>query len=159
MTPSNIVLGQLIKLVGNVADAYTSALFTMEPGEKNLTLREHFTLSHNLDREVKIAVGKGPIGLAAQTRKPQLIENFDQNARLLGIYKKNEHLKSFIALPVIYGDHVAVLAIDTKERYQFPVKLQKILAGFTQQIAWHLRLKSPETSLTSQPFLREINSY
>ena len=106
MTPSNIILGHLIKLVGNVADAYTSALFTMEPDEKNLTLREHFTLSYNLDQRAKIAVGKGPIGLAAQTRKPQLIENFDQNTRLLGIYKKNEDLKSFIALPVIYGDNL-----------------------------------------------------
>ncbi|MBC8288568.1 MAG: GAF domain-containing protein [Nitrospinae bacterium] len=159
MTQPNIILGHLIELIGNVADAYTCALFTIEPGKKELVLREHFTLSRNLDRGAKIAVGKGPIGLAAQTRKPQLIENFDQNTRFLGIYKKNEDLKSFIALPVIYGDQVAVLAIDTKERYQFSIKLQKILSEFTQQIAWSLESKTPETSSSAQPILQEINSY
>ena len=159
MTPPNIILGHLIELVGNVADAYTCALFTMAPDNKKLVLREHFTLSRNLDRGAKIAVGKGPIGMAAQTRKPQLIENFDQNTRFLGLYKKNEELKSFIALPVIYGDQVAVLAIDTKERYQFSIKLQKILAEFAQQIAWHLQPKTADTSSSPQPVLQEINSY
>jgi GGDEF domain-containing protein len=161
MTPSNIILGHLIELVGNVADAHTVALFIMEPGEKNLVMREHFTLSQNLDRGAKIAVGKGPIGLAAQTRKSQLIENFDQNTRFLGIYNKNEELKNFIALPVIYGKQVAVLAIDTKERYQFSIKLQKILTEFAQQIAWVLQPENPDDSdkLSPQPFLQEINSY
>ncbi len=146
-------------MIGNVADAYTCALFTTEPGEKDLVLKECFTLSRNLDRGAKIAFGEGPIGMAAQTRKAQLIENFDQNTRFLGIYKKNEDLKSFIALPVIYGDEVAVLALDTKERYQFSVKLQKILSEFSQQIAWNLESITQEISTTFQPVLQEINSY
>ena len=156
MTPSNIILGHLIELIGNVADAHTVALFIMEPNGKNLVMREHFTLSQNLDRGAKIALGKGPIGLVAQTRKSQLIENFDQNTRFLGIYKKNEELKNFIALPVIYGERVAVLAIDTKERYQFSIKLQKILTEFAQQIAWILQPENSENSnkLSSGPFLQ-----
>ena len=159
MTPSNVKLGHLIELIGNVADAFTCALFTMDPDGKNLALREHFTLSRNLDRKAKIAIGKSPIGLAAQTRKTQLIENFDQNTRFLGIYEKNEDLKSFIALPVIYGDQVGVLAVDTKERYQFSIKLQKILSEFAQQISWSLEPKTTTTPSTSRPFLQEINSY
>lgn len=159
MTPPNIILGHLIELIGNIADAYTCALFTMEPGGKNLVLSEHFTLSRNLEKGVKISIGKGPIGLAAQTRKSQLIENFDQNTRILGIYKKNEDIKSFIALPVIYSDQVAVLAIDTKERYQFSIKIQKILSEFAQQIAWNLEAKNSDTSSSTQPILQEINSY
>ena len=161
MTPSNIILGHLIELIGNVADAHTVALFIMEPNGKHLVMREHFTLSQSLDRGAKIPIGKGPIGLVAQTRKSQLIENFDQNTRFLGIYKKNEELKNFIALPVIYGERVAVLAIDTKERYQFSIKLQKILTEFAQQIAWILQPENSENSnkLSSGPFLQEINSY
>lgn len=159
ITPANIALGHLIELVGNVADAYTCALFTMTPDEKYLVMREHFTLSRNLDGNAKVAIGKGPIGLAAQTRKLQLIENFEQSTRFLGIYKKNEDLKSFIALPVIYGDHVGVLAVDTKERYQFSIKLQKILGEFAQQIAWHLQPKTAATSSSARPVLQEINSY
>ena len=159
MTPSNIILGHLIDLIGNVADAYTCALFTTESSEKELVLSECFTLSRNLDRGAKIAFGEGPIGKAAQTRKTQLIENLDQNTRFLRIYNKNEDLKSFMALPVIYGDQVAVLSIDTKERYQFSVKLQKILSEFTQQIAWNLEASSLEQSTTFEPVFQEINSY
>ena len=159
MNPSNTALGHLIELIGNVADAYTCALFTIEPEKKELLLREHFTLSDNLDRGAKITVGKGPIGLTAQTREPQLIENFNQNTRFLGIYKKNEDLKSFIALPVIYGDEIAVLTIDSKQSYQFSIKLQKILSEFAQQIAWCLESQNTETSPSAQPVLQEINSY
>ena len=159
MNPSNTALGHLIELIGNVADAYTCALFTIEPEKKELLLHEHFTLSDNLDIGAKITVGKGPIGLTAQTREPQLIENFNQNTRFLGIYKKNENLKSFIALPVIYGDEIAVLTIDSKQSYQFSIKLQKILSEFAQQIAWCLESQNTETSPSAQPVLQEINSY
>ena len=161
MTPANPILRHLIELIGNVTDAHTVALFTMEPGGKTLALREYFSLSKHLNPGAKIAVGKGPIGVTAQTRKHQLIENFDQDTSFLGIYKKNEELKNFIALPVIYGDQVAVLAVDSKERYQFSIKLEKILTEFAQQIAWNLQSENPDDSEnpSPQPFLQEINSY
>ena len=159
MIPANSILQHLIELIGNVTDAHTVALFTMEPGGKTLVMREHFSLSNNLDPGAKIPVGKGPIGVTAQTRKSQLIENFDQNTRFLGFYKKNEELKNFISLPVIYGNQVAVLVVDSKERYQFSIKLQKILADFTQQIAWNLQPENQDNSEKSSPFLQEISSY
>ena len=40
MTPTNPILGHLIELIGNVADAHTVALFTMELGGKTLAMRE-----------------------------------------------------------------------------------------------------------------------
>ena len=159
MIPANSILQHLIELIGNVTDAHTVALFTMEPGGKTLAMREHFSLSNNLDPGAKIPVGKGPIGVTAQTRKFQLIENFDQNTRFLGFYKKNEELKNFISLPVIYGNQVAVLVVDSKERYQFSIKLQKILADFTQQIAWNLQPENQDNSEKPSPFLQEISSY
>ena len=159
MIPANSILQHLIELIGNVTDAHTVALFTMEPGGKTLAMREHFSLSNNLDPGAKIPVGKGPIGVTAQTRKSQLIENFDQNTRFLGFYKKNEELKNFISLPVIYGNQVAVLVVDSKERYQFSIKLQKILADFTQQIAWNLQPENQDNSEKPSPFLQEISSY
>ena len=159
MIPANSILQHLIELIGNVTDAHTVALFTMETGGKTLAMREHFSLSNNLDPGAKIPVGKGPIGVTAQTRKSQLIENFDQNTRFLGFYKKNEELKNFISLPVIYENQVAVLVVDSKERYQFSIKLQKILADFTQQIAWNLQPENQDNSEKPSPFLQEISSY
>ena len=90
MNSSNL-LSHLIDLIGNVADAHTTALFELK--ENQLVMREHFSLSNYLNTDVSINVGEGPIGLAAQTLKPQMIENIDSN--IGGIYKKSEENNSW----------------------------------------------------------------
>ena len=156
MNSSNL-LSHLIDLIGNVADAHTIALFELK--EKQLIMREHFTLSNHLNRDVSISVGDGPIGLAAQTLKPQLIENIDSN--IGGIYKKPEDLKGFLAVPIISDGLMGVLVIDTKASYQISIKLQKILSSFAEQIAWHLHQEKHGFNLKDTPILdlKEINSY
>ena len=146
MNSSNL-LSHLIDLIGNEADAHTIALFELK--EKQLIMREHFTLSNHLNRDVSISVGEGPIGLAAETLKTQLIENIDSN--IGGIYKNSEDLKGFLAVPIIYDELMGVLVIDTKKSYQISIKLQKILSNFAEQIALHLHqekhgLKLKDTS-------------
>ena len=154
MIPSNL-LSHLIDLIGNVADAHTTALFGLT--KEKLVMREHFTLSRHLNRNIVIKIGKGPIGLAAQTLKPQLMENIDSD--IGGIYKKPENLKGFLAVPVIAKDLLGVLIIDTKESYQISIKLQKILSNFAEQIAWHLHQEKHGTILNDMPNLQELNSY
>jgi diguanylate cyclase (GGDEF)-like protein len=154
MIPSNL-LSHLIDLIGNVADAHTTALFGLT--KDKLVMREHFTLSRHLNRNIVIKIGEGPIGLAAQTLKPQLIEHIDSD--IGGIYKKPEDLKGFLAVPVIAEDLLGVLIIDTKESYQISIKLQKILSNFAEQIAWHLHQEKHGTTLNDAPNLQELNSY
>ncbi len=156
MISSNL-LSHLIDLIGNVADAHTAALFGLK-GDK-LVMREHFTLSRHLDHTVTIKIGEGPIGLAAETRKPQLIENLDSD--IGGIYKKPEELKGFLAVPVFTEELLGVLVIDTKESYQISIKLQKILSNFAEQIAWHLQQEkhTPALKDASLPDLQELTSY
>ena len=156
MNSSNL-LSHLIDLIGNVADAHTTALFELK--ENQLVMREHFTLSNNLNRDVSISVGEGPIGLAAETLKIQLIENIDSD--IGGIYKKPEDLKAFLAVPIISDGLMGVLVIDSKTTYQISIKLQKILSSFAEQIAWHLHHEKPDFNLKNTPRLdlKEINSY
>ena len=151
MIPSNL-LSHLIELIGNVSDAHTTALFGLT--KDTLVMREHFTLSRHLNRNIAIKMGKGPIGLAAQTLKPQLLENIDSD--IGGIYKRPESLKGFLALPVIAEDLLGVLIIDTKESYQISIKLQKILSNFAEQIAWHLHQEKCGAVLNDAPNLKEI---
>ena len=150
-------LSHLIDLIGNVADAHTAALFELK--ENQLVMREHFTLSNYLNKDASITLGDGPIGLAAQTLKPQLIENIDSN--IGGIYKKPEDLKGFLAIPIVSDSLMGVLVIDTKASYQISIKLQKILSSFTEQIAWHLHQEKQGFNLKDTPILdlKEINSY
>ena len=154
MIPSNL-LSHLIDLIGNVADAHTTALFGLT--KDKLVMREHFTLSRNLNRNIVIKFGEGPIGLAAQTLKPQLIEHIDSD--IGGIYKKPENLKGFLAVPVVAEDLLGVLIIDTKESYQISIKLQKTLLNFAEQIAWHLHQEKHRTITNGMPNLQELNSY
>ena len=154
MIPSNL-LSHLIDLIGNVADAHTTALFGLT--KDKLVMREHFTLSRHLNRNIVIKIGEGPIGLAAQTLKPQLIEHIDSD--IGGIYKKPENLKGFLAVPVIAEDLLGVLIIDTKESYQISIKLQKTLLNFAEQIAWHLHQEKHRTITNDMPSLQELNSY
>ncbi len=155
------ILSHLIELTSNVADAHTVALFRLTGDGGKLALREHFTLSRNLDQNASIKLGEGPIGAVAQTLKPLLIENIGRDTKSLGIYKKPEELKGFLAIPVIYKDLLGVLAIDTKESYQISIKLQKILTEFANQIAWHLHQEKQgkEIKDTSVPNLQELTSY
>ena len=154
MIPSNL-LSHLIELIGNVADAHTTALFGLT--KDKLVMREHFTLSRHLNRNIVIKIGEGPIGLAAQTLKPQLIEHIDSD--IGGIYKKPENLKGFLAVPVVAEDLLGVLIIDTKESYQISIKLQKTLLNFAEQIAWHLHQEKHRTITNDMPNLQELNSY
>ena len=154
MIPSNL-LSHLIDLIGNVADAHTTALFGLT--KDKLVMREHFTLSRHLNRDIVIKIGEGPIGLAAQTLKPQLIEHIDSD--IGGIYKKPENLKGFLAVPVVAEDLLGVLIIDTKESYQISIKLQKTLLNFAEQIAWHLHQEKYRTITNDMPNLQELNSY
>ena len=154
MIPSNL-LSHLIDLIGNVADAHTTALFGLT--KDKLVMREHFTLSRHLNRDIVIKIGEGPIGLAAQTLKPQLMEHIDSD--IGGIYKKPENLKGFLAVPVVAEDLLGVLIIDTKESYQISIKLQKTLLNFAEQIAWHLHQEKHRTITNDMPSLQELNSY
>ena len=154
MIPSNL-LSHLIDLIGNVADAHTTALFGLT--KDKLVMREHFTLSRHLNRDIVIKIGEGPIGLAAQTLKPQLIEHIDSD--IGGIYKKPENLKGFLAVPVVAEGLLGVLIIDTKESYQISIKLQKTLLNFAEQIAWHLHQEKHRTITNDMPSLQELNSY
>jgi diguanylate cyclase (GGDEF)-like protein len=154
MTPPNL-LSHLIDLIGNVSDAHTTALFGLK--KDMLVMREHFTLSRQLNQNIAIKMGEGPIGLAAQNLKPQLLENIDSD--ICGIYKQPEHLKGFLAVPVIAEDLLGVLIIDIKERYQISIKLQKILSNFAEQIAWHLNQEKHGAILNDAPNMKELNSY
>ncbi|PIQ95679.1 MAG: hypothetical protein COV67_13600 [Nitrospinae bacterium CG11_big_fil_rev_8_21_14_0_20_56_8] len=155
------ILTHLVELAANVAEAFTVALYSTDHASKNLVLKRHMTLSSHFDEEAVIPFGLGHIGKVATTRKPYLQEYFEDNSTHLKIYKKDEDLKSFLAIPVIFKDLEGVLVIDSKERYGFTPKIQKILTGFAEQAAWHLHRERIDNSGDENiwPFFREMNSY
>ena len=150
---SSDVLTSLIELTNNVTDAFTTALYVADPVNKTLRLKEHLTLSDNLDREATIPFGEGPVGLAASDQKPSLKEYSDDNLPNLPMYRTREDLKGLIAVPVMNGKLEGVLVVDTKEKFHFSAKVQKIVSGLADQIAWHLNQEKTARGWDDNSFL------
>jgi len=132
------LLNQLIELTGNISNAFTIALYTINLSGKTLGLRHYISLSKNFNPEIKFGFGKGLIGITAE-KKQLLVENdYKSNPITIELYKTKENLKSCFITPVIHKRLEGVLFIDSKDSSGFPIKQQKILSGLVNQIAWHL---------------------
>jgi diguanylate cyclase (GGDEF)-like protein len=156
------ILKHLVELTANVTNAFTVGLFGIDRERQHLVLREHISLSRSLKTGVKIPLGdEGPIATVAATGEPVVIDNFKPGSVDLKIYDKKENLKSFIALPIIHNQLDGVLVVASKEAYCFSTKLQKIIAGFADQMAWHLNqgkdLPAPPES--AQPSVHKMNVF
>jgi len=158
---SSALLDQLIELTGNISNAYTVALYKVDKSGKTLVLRHHISLSLNFNTNAKVKFGEGPIGSVAQSKQPFLADDFEKNPTKLCIYKKNENLKSFFAIPVISNDLEGVLVIDSKESYSFSSKQQKIIAGLANQMAWLLNQEKKCSVKEHSPksLFRDLTSY
>jgi diguanylate cyclase (GGDEF)-like protein len=131
---SNQELDNLIKLVSNVTDAHTSALFWLDEEQNRLQLKAVYSLSEHLSPGVNIEPGSGLIGWVAKNAKPVNVGKFNHDPKTLQYYTTEENIKSFVAVPVMNnGRLVGVLSADSKRNYLFDNKHQKILNGFAQQ--------------------------
>ena len=92
-----------IELTNNVTDAFTMALYFVDPVNNTLHLKEHLTLSDNLDKEAIISIGEGPVGIAASDKIASLNEFSQDNQPNLPMYKTMEDLKGLMAVPVMNG--------------------------------------------------------
>ena len=146
-------LTRLVELASNVISAFTTALFVADPAKRILSLKAFHSLSLHLDEKAAIAYGDGPIGWVAENEKPYLEEFFHSGSSGLKLYKKKEDLKDFLAVPVMAGELLGVLVVDSKESYRFTARSQKIAAGFAEQMAEHLcREKRPAADSEDDAF-------
>ncbi len=128
-------LHNLIKLVSNVTDAYTAALFWLAPNGKKLTLRSVYSLSKHLQPKVTIELGSGIIGWVAREGKVNA-SPFKHDPKTLQLYTKEENIKSFLAVPVKIGKETkGVLCVDSKKAFIFTSKMEKFLHEFAEHIS------------------------
>ncbi len=128
-------LGSLIALVTNVTEAYTAALFLENKARSGYQLMTYHSLSRHIIPNAFILPGQGLVGWVLQNRQPLSVDQFRYETSSLGFYSQEEEIKSFMAVPVLSGKVDGALAIDSKKRYVFTPKVQKILMGFSEQFA------------------------
>jgi GAF domain-containing protein len=130
--PSQRELQSLVDLVSNTTDAYTTVLFLAPAPGQDLYIAAYQSLSRNIDTQVLIGPGEGLIGWVYKNDQPVNVDKFDRDTRRLLFYKEDESIKSFMAVPL--PGLPGVLAVDSKQRYVFTEKNQKILNQFGQAI-------------------------
>jgi len=128
-------LDSLARLISNVTESFTTAIFLLEPESGLLRLKSNHSLSQNVIDKVSIPVGQGMIGWVAQNRQPLHATHFQHDTTTLQLYRTNEEIKSFLAVPIQSREVQGVLCIDSKKQYVFTPKTQKILGNFAEHIA------------------------
>lgn len=129
-------LDGMMKLLSNVTDAFTSALFLSHKDEKLLRLKVYHSLGSSVIEGVKVGLGEGLIGWVASHNEPLNVSNFSQDTRNLLFYSQGEGIKSLLAIPLAIREGIGVLYVDSKRQYQFTHKVQKIVTGFAEQISF-----------------------
>lgn len=155
------IFSNLIDLASNITDAYATVLYSADTEKKTYQLRQYFSLNPNLNPPATLPFEGGPIGESVASRKPLVIDHFNPEANELKVFKSIDDLKSFLIVPIIHEEPEGVLLIATKEAYGFSPKLQKIVSGCAEQIAWHLFQEQLPTPSLEKPesALPEINNY
>lgn len=120
-------LKELVQLISNVTESFTTALFLIDSRQNKLILKEYHSLSLHIDPETTLQIGDSIIGWVAKNQSPVNISQFDRDTRNLKLYLRDEKIKSFLAVPV--GES-GVLCIDSKRNYLYTDKDQKLLQGF-----------------------------
>jgi signal transduction protein with GAF and PtsI domain len=121
---------QLLSIVCNVFDAYSTVLFLPEGGGPVCRVVASFSLGDALDRDVAIAPGQGLVGWIIREGKPLCIGNFDQRRGVLGYYRggEEERIRAFMGYPVAATG--GALCLDSRKTYTFGEKELKILSQF-----------------------------
>ena len=138
---SKNALTNLIELASNVADAFTTALYTVNLEEGTLKLRSHLTLSSHLKADATFVIGEGLLGQAALHRDSRIDDFAGADASHLEWYSEPENIKGLMVVPVVRRELEGILVVDSKENYSFTPKLQKLINGFADQMGWYLSLE------------------
>ena len=138
---SKNALTNLIELASNVADAFTTALYTVNLEEGTLKLRSHLTLSSHLKTDATFVIGEGLLGQAALHRDTRIDDFAGADASHLEWYSEPEEIKGLMVVPVVRRELEGILVVDSKENYSFTPKLQKLINGFADQMGWYLSLE------------------
>ena len=135
-------LNQLSRLVANVTEAYTAAIFLANPSEKFVQLASLHTLSREVVPMCRIAYGCGLVGWTAQNAVRISVCPFEHDATTLMYYSTDQALKSFIAVPILSSQNelLGVISCDSKKSYAFAKITEKILLDCAAQAATMISL-------------------
>lgn len=150
-------LCRLAQFGANITDAYScfiflpNSVFCFPPNDNEhpicLDLWGYHSLSQEIVDPCRLLYGVGIVGWVAKHRQPIHVSPFEHDSRTLGMYSGEQHLKSFIGVPVKLptsssGDEVAgTLCCDSKKAYAFSKLQVKWLQDLACEVSCLLALR------------------
>ena len=112
------LLTELLVRVVTILGADTAAILLLDDDDKTLVARAAKGLEEEVERGVRIPVGRGFAGRIAATRQPVRIENIDE-AEIVNPILREKGLRSLLGVPLLVeGGVIGVLHVGTLDAAQ-----------------------------------------
>ncbi|MCX5806540.1 MAG: GAF domain-containing protein [Proteobacteria bacterium] len=147
----NTMLDGFSKIIFNIYEAFTVALFSKE--DSSLRCLSSETLSRSFDKKKDILIEGTLPGWVIKHNEPLIIPNFDKDEATLGYYNKTEDIKSFMGYPI---ENKGVIIIDSKKKWAFTDKEKKILGAFASML--NKEIEREKRTLDMEESIEELYS-
>lgn len=156
---------RLARFGATIADAYTCAIFVPKLNLKEvlapekalerhtpLTLAAYYSNSDSIYDDCIIDSGKGLIPWVSQNKESIHISPYKQDSRMLGFYKSNNFIRSFIGIPIALNakSYGAVLTCDSKHQDAFNKKQGRLLSELALEIGKIIKLHAEQKAKSSK---------
>jgi signal transduction histidine kinase len=141
------LLAELLTRIRDVLDADTAVVLLCDELRGELVARAAIGLEEEVERGVRIPVGRGFAGRIAAERRPIVLDDVDQ-ADVLNPILREKGVKSMAGVPLVFGDEMlGVLHVGTLTPREFTkddVELLEVVADRVALAIEHARLFEAE---------------
>ena len=141
------LLDELLARIRDALDADTAAILLLDEERHELAARAAVGLEEEVERGIRIPLGRGFAGRIAAERRPIVVEDIDQ-ADIFNPILREKGIKSLLGVPlVVEGVLLGVLHVGSLHRRDFTseeVDLLQIVADRAAVAIGHARLFAAE---------------
>ena len=140
------LLDELLNRVREILDTDTAAVLLLDETRNELVARAAKGIEEEVERGVRIPVGKGFAGRIAAERKPVALNRVDHSTVLNPIlFQKG--IRSLLGVPLLaQGEVVGVMHVGTKTRRRFTPGETELLQLVADRVALALRVRLSDRS-------------
>src|SRR5919106_254935 len=135
------LLDELLLRVREILEADTAAVLLLDEPRKELVARAAKGIEEEVERGVRIPMGKGFAGRIAAERAPVTLDRVDESTVLNPILIQ-KGIKSLLGVPLVaHGDVIGVMHVGTKERRRFTSDETELLQLVADRVALALHVR------------------
>jgi sigma-B regulation protein RsbU (phosphoserine phosphatase) len=127
------LLGRIAELTRRLIDYQIFSILLLDSSGEKLEHRFSLRFNENISIKREISIGRGIVGIAAQTKQAVLVPDVTKDSRYV---EANPETRSELAVPLIYKDNViGVLDMEHTRRGFFTEEHQRTMTTLAAQIA------------------------